>query len=56
MTNSNGLKRELNMSFLPPAWLGGGTGNTWVESKIDDALISFSAKLSQASRKSEVTA
>lgn len=51
MTNSSGLKRGLNMSFLPPACVGGGTGRAWEESSIADALMSFSASMSHESKK-----
>ena len=52
MTKARGLKRGLKRSFFPPACGGGGTGREWEDSKMADALTSFSAKLSQASRKS----
>ena len=54
MTNSSGLKRGLNMTFFPPVCTGGGIGRGWEESRIAEALISFSARFSHASKKLDV--
>ena len=56
--NSKGLNKGLKLSFLEclQDGGGGGTGRVWLDSSIAEALISFSARLSQASRKSEATA
>ena len=52
MTKARGLKIGLKSSFFPAAWEGGGTGRAWVESRTAEAFTSFSARYSQASRKS----
>ena len=46
------MKIGLKSSFFPAAWEGGGTGRAWVESRTAEAFTSFSARYSQASRKS----
>ena len=42
----------LKNSFFPSAWEGGGMGREWEDSRMAAAFTSFSARFSQASRKS----
>ena len=52
ITNASGLKRGLKSSFFPFACDGGGTERGWVDSRMDVASTSFSARRSHDSMKS----